>query len=114
MNNDVPCGPCTRCCHNDAIRLLPGDDSEQYQTEPHPYLKDALMLAHKRNGDCIYLFTEGCTIHDTKPRMCREMDCRRLAQRITWTQARKLARQGKLRMEAWRKGKDLLGHKKTT
>ncbi len=36
--SDVPCGGCTLCCHNDAVRLLPSDDPSQYQTEPHPYM----------------------------------------------------------------------------
>lgn len=105
---DVPCGGCTRCCHNDAVRLLPSDESSQYQTEPHPYMPGALMLAHAANGDCVYLGSHGCTIHGTKPLMCREMDCRRIAQAITWTQARKLEARGGLRMDVWRRGKELL------
>ena len=105
---DVPCGGCTRCCHNDAVRLLPSDEPSQYQTEPHPYMAGALMLAHAPNGDCVYLGPQGCTIHATKPLMCREMDCRRIAQAITWTKARKLEAKGGLRMDVWRRGKELL------
>jgi len=36
------------------------------------------------------------------------MDCRRIAQAITWTQARKLNARGVLRMDVWRRGKELL------
>jgi Fe-S-cluster containining protein len=63
----VPCNGCTRCCHNDAVRLLPSDEPSKYQTEQHPYLPGALMIAHAPNGDCVYLGPHGCSIHDTKP-----------------------------------------------
>lgn len=105
---DVPCGGCTACCHKDAVRLLPGDDSFEYETEPHPFMPGELMLAHKPNGDCLYLGDKGCTIHEWKPQMCREMDCRRIAQAITWTQARKLDTRGGLKMIVWKRGKELL------
>ena len=104
----VPCDGCTRCCHGDAVRLLASDDLSKYQTEPHPYMPEAWVVAHKPNGDCLYLGDEGCTIHDTKPQMCRDMDCRRIAMAITWTQARKAAAGGMLRMDVWRRGKELL------
>lgn len=105
---NVPCDGCTLCCHGDAVRLLAGDDLGKYQTEPHPYMLEARMLTHKPNGDCLYLGDEGCTIHGTKPQMCREMDCRRIARAITWTQARKMETRGELRMDIWRRGKELL------
>lgn len=38
----------------------------------------------------------------------REMDCRRITQAITWTQARKLEARGALRMDIWQRGKELL------
>ena len=106
--DSVPCDGCTRCCHGDAVRLLDSDDLSKYQTEPHPYMPEVRVVAHKPNGDCLYLGDEGCTIHDTKPQMCREMDCRRIAMAITWTQARKAAAGGVLRMDVWRRGKELL------
>jgi hypothetical protein len=105
---DVPCGSCTLCCYQDAVRLLPEDDVTQYLTEPHAYFPGALMLAHKANGDCIYLGSQGCTIHATKPLMCKEADCRNIAKNITWTTARKLSKQGRLRMPVWKRGKELL------
>lgn len=106
--HDVPCDGCTRCCRADAVRLLPGDEPGQYRTEPHPFMPGALMLAHAANGDCVYLGSQGCTIHDTKPLVCREMDCRRIAQAITWTKARKLEARGVFRMDVWLRGKELL------
>jgi hypothetical protein len=76
---NVPCNGCTLCCRNDAIRLLPQDDPAQYQTVPHDHFPGHLMLAHKENGDCVYLTSEGCDIHGSKPTMCIKMDCRRIA-----------------------------------
>ncbi len=105
---DVPCNGCTKCCHGDAIRLLPQDDATQYQTEPHDWMPGHLMLAHAPNGDCVYLGAGGCTIQSTKPLMCREMDCRRIAQAVTYTQARKMAATGRLRIDVWQRGRELL------
>ena len=104
----VPCNGCTRCCHGDAVRILNHEDASQWRTEPRPVAVGARMLAHKSNGDCIYLGKHGCTIHDSKPEQCREMDCRNLAAVITYTQARKMAAQGRLPLAVWRRGKDLL------
>jgi hypothetical protein len=105
---DVPCSGCTRCCKGDAIRLLPGDAVETYQTVPHPYFTVSLMLDHKPNGDCIYLDDKGCTIHERRPRQCREMDCRLLATKITFTQVRKMSARNQLKLPVWQKGKELL------
>jgi len=105
---DVPCNGCTYCCHGDAVRILPTEDLTQYQVERHPYFSGCYMIAHKPNGDCIYLEANGCTIHDRKPQQCREMDCRRIAATMTFTNARKLHKQRGLPLVVWRKGKDLL------
>ena len=105
--NSVPCNGCTLCCQGDAIRLLPGDDPTLYQTVPHDYDARFLMLAHKPNGDCVYLGAAGCTIHATKPQMCREMDCRIVAKIISYTQARKLDRKGQLKLSVWWHGRRL-------
>ena len=104
----VPCNGCIRCCKSDAVRLLPDDDADSYLTEPHPLMLGALMLAHKDNLDCIYLGETGCTIHDRRPRQCREMDCRLLATQINFTQARRLDKANKLKIGVWRMGKKLL------
>lgn len=101
--NSVPCNGCTLCCQGDAIRLLPSDDASQYQTEPHDHYPGQLMLAHKPNRDCVYLGPTGCTIHERKPTMCREMDCRSVRQAIGYTDARRLNV-----MKVWKKGEQLL------
>ncbi len=99
--NPVPCNGCRRCCINDAVRLLPNDSPERYKTERHPNGKD-LMLAHKRNRECFYLDKNGCTIQDSKPQMCGEMDCRLVYKNVTYTKARKMRVLG-----VWNKGKEL-------
>ena len=98
----VPCNGCTACCRGDAIGLLPADDPSQYLTEPHARLAGQLMLAHKPNGDCVYLADAGCSIHDRSPQMCREMDCRTIARKIGYTDARKMGI-----IVVWRRGKQL-------
>lgn len=108
----VPCNGCTLCCHGDAIRLLPEDNPDKYKTVPHHAIKGALMIDHKPNGDCIYLSATGCAIHDDKPKMCRYMDCRNIAAKISFTTARKLANKNLLPFNVWRRGKDLLKAKK--
>jgi len=99
----VPCNGCTLCCVNDAIRLLPADRFRVYKTEPHEHFRGELMLAHKPNGECVYLGEYGCIIQDRKPQMCREMDCRRVAKGITKKQAKQ---NGILRI--WNKGRSMI------
>lgn len=102
----VPCNGCTVCCQNyDLVRLFPFEDPYKWKTEPHPFKEGSLMLAHKPNGDCYYLSHTGCTIQDDKPQMCQKMDCRLIASRLNYTQARK---HSGVNMVVWRKGKELL------
>lgn len=108
---DVPCNGCTRCCHGDAVRILPHEDASQWQTEAHPDMPGARMLAHGADDKCVYLGASGCTIHMAKPEQCRTMDCRNLARVIPFTKARQLAARNALPMGVWRRGKDLLAGK---
>jgi hypothetical protein len=81
-NHAVPCGSCQHCCTHEWIFLRPeeGDVAEIYETvdiiSPATGLP-AKALAHKPNGDCIYLSGSGCTIHGRHPAVCRAFDCRR-------------------------------------
>lgn len=105
----VPCNGCIRCCVNDCIRIFPHEDATQWRTVPHLFFKGAVMLERKRNGDCFYLDRNaGCTIQDNKPQMCREMDCRRIANNITYTRARQIDKTNAGFLNVWRKGKELL------
>jgi Fe-S-cluster containining protein len=104
----VPCGGCTLCCQGDAVRLLDEDDAGSYLTEPHPYITGALMLAHKPNGDCIYLTEYGCSIHDNEPALCGAADCRALAFKYNFEIALKLHEAGNIDLRVWDKGNELI------
>ena len=75
--NAVPCNGCRACCRREQVGLSPerGDDPLQYCTVP--YGDGERMLAHRDNGDYVYLGDDGCTIHDRAPWACRMFDCRR-------------------------------------
>jgi uncharacterized protein len=106
--NVVPCNGCTLCCQGDAIRLEEEDRAEDFQTEPHPYIPGALMLAHKPNGECIYLDANGCSIHDRAPSLCRVADCRAVALKLDFETARRLHLLGRLDFRVWDRGRELL------
>ncbi len=105
---EVPCNGCTLCCQGDAVRLLTEDGEQQYQTEPHPYVPGARMLAHKANGECVYLGAGGCTIHTHAPSLCRAADCRSLAVKLDFETAVLLHRAGRLDIRVWDQGHKLL------
>ena len=77
---DVPCNGCTACCKGQRIILdMEKDCWRAYRTEPTRKGNDGpveLMLAHKPNGDCIYLAADGCSIHGSAPIACQQFDCR--------------------------------------
>ncbi len=66
------------------------------------------MLAHKPNGDCIYLDDHGCRIHDRAPSLCRIADCRSIALKLNFDQAMALHRAGKLDFRVWDQGRRLI------
>lgn len=102
--NVVPCDGCVACCKRERVILYPehGDDVASYETLPATindagrkiYGDGRVMLAHKPNGNCIYLGEHGCTIWDRAPAMCREFDCRRWFARFNRAQRRLLLAKG--------------------
>ena len=104
----VPCNGCTLCCQGDAIRLENEDSPIDYKTEPHPYISGALMIAHKPNGECVYLAKNACSIHDQAPSLCRIADCRNLALRLDYATARRLHFMNKIDIRVWDQGHKLL------
>lgn len=75
---EVPCGSCDECCRGDAVYLHPecGDVVDGYDTAIYSGRR---ILAHKRNGDCVYLRRKhGCQIHERRPCSCRQLDCKNL------------------------------------
>jgi hypothetical protein len=105
---DVPCNGCTLCCLGDAVRLEKDDTAIHYETEPHPFIPGAFMLAHKSNGECIYRDRNGCRIHEYAPSLCRLADCRSLALRIDYETARRLHFMNRLDIRVWDQGHKLL------
>ena len=94
MTRNVPCAGCTACCQEDLILLHPemGDNAEEYQTISVTLngREEKQALAHKKNGNCIYLGEKGCTIHDRAPAVCREFDCRDLWRRTSRSERRQM------------------------
>ena len=105
---EVPCNGCTLCCQGDAVRLETEDLGEGYHTEPHPYIAGAVMIAHKPNGECVYLDERGCTIHNTAPSLCRTADCRGIAARLNFETAKALHAMGRIDIRVWDQGRKLL------
>lgn len=68
------CGDCCACCIKEDIYMIPGrgDDPSKYQTVESP---EGTKLAHKLNGECIYLIDNKCSIYEDRPSVCRRFDC---------------------------------------
>lgn len=69
------------------------------------------MIAHKkdhRGRVCYYLGESGCSIQDSKPTQCRQMDCRNLARTFSYTYAKKLNRAGSMSIGVWNRGLELI------
>jgi Fe-S-cluster containining protein len=105
---EVPCDGCTLCCHGDLIRLEQNETAEEYLTEPHLFIADALMLAHKQNGECIYLESSRCSIHDHAPSLCQSADCRVIAAKYDYETARQLHSMHLIDIRVWDHGRMLL------
>lgn len=106
----VPCNGCRRCCIDDTLILHPemGDEVSAYETVPvrHPMTgRPVHMLAQKDNGECIYLTADGCGIHDRKPAICREYDCRRQYLMMTKAERKAAVRAGYMCEEKFSEGK---------
>lgn len=105
---DVPCNGCTLCCQRDLVRLEPSETAEEYLTVSHPFIACALMLAHKLNGECIYLESGGCRIHDHAPSLCRSADCRSMGAKYDFDTARRLHAMHLIDIRVWDHGRLLL------
>lgn len=104
----VPCGTCRLCCRKALIipSLEAGDDPSSYRLEE---VNGVMALAHKENGDCIYLNEKtGCTIHGRAPAMCRVYDCRKQHAMYSKEQRAELMRRGILDQRILRRGAALI------
>lgn len=70
---DVPCGSCRACCKQDMVHLGPNDDHEAFAWHLEA---GKPTLNRKPNGECIYLTSGGCSVHESPPDICRRFDCR--------------------------------------
>lgn len=80
------CTSCGICCKLFLINLSQKEyESREYKTmfQDDGFIENfkqaqncgANLLAKKTNGDCIYLSNKRCSIHDTRPRVCRQFFC---------------------------------------
>lgn len=82
---DVPCGSCTLCCE----KLSPYLTVEEIQSGAYPIslvnpndpsdpeAGPVIALYRKVSGGCGMLIDGKCSIYDTRPKACRQFDCRR-------------------------------------
>jgi len=109
----VPCGDCHLCCRMmTLLRPDKGDDASVYNTAQ--WYRDGLdkppvvILDRLPNGDCSYLGSNGCTIHDRAPYECRDYDCRKMFQNSD-RPGRKLAvKEGRVPAGVFERGRELL------
>jgi Fe-S-cluster containining protein len=102
---NVPCNGCTLCCRKwHMVALMPGhDDASQYETIQYG---DVTMLAFQKNGDCVYLKDDKCSIHGRAPAVCREFDCRLVFMTTTRKQRKQMMKHGDESAEVYRAGRE--------
>ena len=96
----INCNGCRKCCEGDTITLMAGDDPAQYKTK---LVDGARVLARKKDGNCVYLGSRGCTIYFRQPVMCRVFDCRRYSMAAVDTgdqQRRRVIAEGRRRLNS--------------
>ncbi|MEA3290809.1 MAG: YkgJ family cysteine cluster protein [Pseudomonadota bacterium] len=72
---NVPCGDCTACCRSNEYIVLQADEVAQFDnvvTNPD----GEPSIETLPDGRCPYLDNEGCSVYATRPRNCRDFDCR--------------------------------------
>jgi Fe-S-cluster containining protein len=111
--NSVPCGDCSLCCSGEIKLMLPFDYYEKegeviprFVSMPHTTPdRDGAFAVGMREGWCVYLKDGKCAIHNDKPKLCREFDCRNLAMLFPTTEQVSLF--PGVNIEVWKRGKDL-------
>ena len=110
MMNEVPCGDCFLCCTKGGIKLKPEDYAEsgkpRFIVMPN-LLGDSHELGH-REGMCVYLHEGQCAIHNDKPVVCKEFDCRKLSVMFSKVQINELVAEGFNGVDYWERGKELI------
>jgi Fe-S-cluster containining protein len=66
------CNGCVACCIGENI-VLTEKQARDYETET---LEDGrLVVAHKDDGKCVYLSSDGCSIYERRPGPCKSFSC---------------------------------------
>ncbi len=80
---EVPCGDCTGCCTSSYFVHIEPDETETLRHIPPALLFPApglpagnLLLGYDERGQCPMLVDGACSIYESRPRTCREYDCR--------------------------------------
>ena len=72
ITRQLDCNGCVACCIGENIHL-DAKVQDQYETELDD--KGEVILAHKEDGRCFYLGTDGCTIYPRRPAQCKAFSC---------------------------------------
>jgi Fe-S-cluster containining protein len=92
-----------------------GDDVSSYEhitiemPGPSGGVEKLNLVKKGADGNCIYLGSDGCTIHDRAPSICREFDCRRFFLSKTRNERRALLKSGMASSDVIRAGRERLG-----
>jgi len=70
------CGNCRECCSHFQRIELTEKEGERFVWYVRPGDHDKVSVAHKPNGECLYLGPCGCTRYADRPEICRIFDCR--------------------------------------
>jgi hypothetical protein len=86
MSANVPCGECNACCRSSYFIEIRADERETLRRIPHTYLARAprphernSIMEHDVRGRCPMLRGDACSIYESRPRTCRNYDCRAFA-----------------------------------
>ena len=81
----VSCGSCTSCCESGLAICIDASEVETLNSIPQEQVVEILDLPYKHFhlepvvGRCPMFLESHCTIYDTRPRACRQFDCRTIA-----------------------------------
>ena len=77
--DEVKCGKCIQCCQwGWEGQLRPVLQPNELHLFDHDIVRGLPRLAISAVGECVYLSHDGCKIHDKRPQVCRDFDCRAL------------------------------------
>lgn len=79
-NSDVPCGACAECC----TKLSPYLTIEEFSSGNYAYTfvkiegadMPVIAIPKNKNGGCMYFIDNKCSIYESRPKACRQFDCR--------------------------------------